>query len=98
MEVGAGTFAPATFFGVLGPREERVGYVQPSRRPADGRYATDRWQPGEAILDSYVLSPNPQSAGVFIVEVGVRPFRGDWLPVLDDGEARYFAVGEVSYQ
>ncbi|HEY53905.1 MAG TPA: hypothetical protein G4N94_10650 [Caldilineae bacterium] len=66
--------------------------------PADGRYATDRWQPGEAILDSYVLSPNPQSAGVFIVEVGVRPFRGDWLPVLDDGEAHYFAVGEVSYQ
>jgi len=37
-EVGAGTMHPETFFRVLGPRPWRVGYVQPSRRPADGRY------------------------------------------------------------
>jgi glycyl-tRNA synthetase alpha chain len=38
VEVGAGTMHPETFFRVLGPRPWRVGYVQPSRRPADGRY------------------------------------------------------------
>ena len=38
IEVGAGTFAPPTFFGVLGPDPWKVGYVQPSRRPSDGRY------------------------------------------------------------
>ena len=37
-EVGAGTMHPETFFRVLGPRPWKVGYVQPSRRPADGRY------------------------------------------------------------
>jgi glycyl-tRNA synthetase alpha chain len=38
VEVGAGTMHPETFFRVLGPNPYRVAYVQPSRRPADGRY------------------------------------------------------------
>src|SRR5512133_1176154 len=38
VEVGAGTLAPETFLRVLGPRPYDVAYVQPSRRPADGRY------------------------------------------------------------
>ena len=38
VEVGAGTMCPETFLRVLGPKPYRVGYVQPSRRPADGRY------------------------------------------------------------
>jgi glycyl-tRNA synthetase alpha chain len=38
LEVGAGTMCPETFFRVLGPQPWRVAYVQPSRRPADGRY------------------------------------------------------------
>ena len=38
LEVGAGTFHPATFFGALGPSPWKVAYVQPSRRPRDGRY------------------------------------------------------------
>jgi len=39
IEMGAGTFHPATFFGALGRQPWRVAYVQPSRRPTDGRYA-----------------------------------------------------------
>ncbi len=39
IEMGAGTFHPATFFSALGPKPWRVAYVQPSRRPTDGRYA-----------------------------------------------------------
>ena len=38
LEVGAGTMAPETFLRVIGPKPYRVAYVQPSRRPADGRY------------------------------------------------------------
>ena len=38
LEVGAGTMAPETFLRVLGPRHWNVAYVQPSRRPADGRF------------------------------------------------------------
>ena len=38
MEVGAGTFHPATTLRALGPRPWRAAYVQPSRRPKDGRY------------------------------------------------------------
>ncbi|HCG70733.1 MAG TPA: glycine--tRNA ligase subunit alpha, partial [Gammaproteobacteria bacterium] len=38
MEVGAGTFHPATFLRALGPENWNAAYVQPSRRPADGRY------------------------------------------------------------
>jgi glycyl-tRNA synthetase alpha chain len=38
VEVGAGTMSPETFLRVLGPKPYRIAYVQPSRRPADGRY------------------------------------------------------------
>lgn len=38
IEKGAGTFNPATFFGALGSRPWKAGYVEPSRRPSDGRY------------------------------------------------------------
>jgi glycyl-tRNA synthetase alpha chain len=38
MEVGAGTFHPATLLRVLGPEPWKTAYVQPSRRPTDGRY------------------------------------------------------------
>ena len=38
MEVGAGTFHPGTFLRAIGPEPWRAAYVQPSRRPTDGRY------------------------------------------------------------
>ena len=38
MQVGAGTFHPATFLRAIGPEPWAAAYVQPSRRPADGRY------------------------------------------------------------
>jgi hypothetical protein len=50
-----------------------------SHAPAGGRYSTDRWRPGEVIADDYLVLPEPASAGVFTVEVGVRPFGGNWL-------------------
>lgn len=67
-----------------------------SHSPAGGRYSTDRWQVGEVIADDYLLLPQPSSAGVFTVEVGVRPFGGDWIS--SDGLAGPFApLGEVVF-
>ena len=45
LEVGAGTFNPATFLRVLGPEPYKVAYVEHSRRPTDGRYALGRLVP-----------------------------------------------------
>ena len=50
-----------------------------SHSPAGGRYSTDRWRLGEVIADDYLVLPQPGSPGMFTVEVGVRPFGGDWL-------------------
>ena len=48
LEVGAGTMAPETFLRVLGPKPYKVAYVQPSRRPADGRGAAAGSPPAAA--------------------------------------------------
>ena len=53
MEVGAGTFHPATTLRALGPRRWNVAYVQPSRRPKDGRYGEN---PNETRLQNLRLT------------------------------------------
>jgi len=59
LEVGAGTFAPPTFFGVLGPDPWRVGYVQPSRRPSDGRYGENPNRLYQHHQYQVILKPAP---------------------------------------
>ncbi len=59
LEVGAGTMAPETFLRVLGPREYRVAYVQPSRRPADGRYGENPNRLYKHQQLQVILKPSP---------------------------------------
>ena len=59
LEVGAGTMHPATFLRVLGPEPWNVGYVQPSRRPADGRYGDNPFRLGKHFQFQVVLKPSP---------------------------------------
>ena len=54
IEVGAGTFNPCTFFRVLGPEPYSAAYVEPSRRPADGRY--EKTPIGYSIITSFKSS------------------------------------------
>jgi len=61
VEVGAGTMAPETFLRVLGPRPYRVGYVQPSRRPADGRYGENPNRLFKHMQYQVILKPPPQN-------------------------------------
>jgi len=59
LEVGAGTMAPETFLRVLGPKPYRVGYVQPSRRPADGRYGENPNRLYKHQQFQLILKPTP---------------------------------------
>jgi len=59
LEVGAGTMCPETFLRVLGPKPYRVSYVQPSRRPADGRYGENPNRLYKHMQLQVVLKPSP---------------------------------------
>src|SRR6188474_3429367 len=58
-EVGAGTMCPETFLRVLGPKPYRVAYVQPSRRPADGRYGENPNRLYKHQQLQVILKPSP---------------------------------------
>jgi len=59
VEVGAGTMAPETFLRVQGPKPYRVGYAQPSRRPADGRYGENPNRLFRHTQFQLILKPPP---------------------------------------
>jgi glycyl-tRNA synthetase alpha chain len=59
IEVGAGTFHPATFFRVLGPEPWNTAYVQPSRRPTDGRYGENPNRLQHYYQYQVILKPSP---------------------------------------
>jgi glycyl-tRNA synthetase alpha chain len=68
IEVGAGTMAPETFLRVLGPKPYRVGYVQPSRRPADGRYGENPNRLFKHMQYQVILKPPPQNVQELYLE------------------------------
>src|SRR4029079_11261312 len=68
LEVGAGTMHPDTFLRVLGPEPWRVAYVQPSRRPADGRYGDNPFRLGKHHQFQVVLKPAPADIQRLYVE------------------------------
>jgi glycyl-tRNA synthetase alpha chain len=61
IEVGAGTMAPETFLRVLGPEPYKVAYVQPSRRPADGRYGENPNRLYKHTQMQVILKPPPDN-------------------------------------
>src|SRR5881275_2715015 len=60
LEVGAGTMNPATFLRVLGPEPWNVGYVEPSRRPADGRFGENPNRLHQHHQYQVILKPSPK--------------------------------------
>ena len=89
IEMGAGTFHPATFFGALGPAPTRVAYVQPSRRPTDGRYAANPFRTQRYYQYQVLLKPSPanvqqlyldslEAVGLNLREHDVRFVQDDW--------------------
>ncbi len=68
VEVGAGTMAPETFLRVLGPQPYRVAYVQPSRRPADGRYGENPNRLYKHMQLQVILKPPPEDVQELYLE------------------------------
>jgi glycyl-tRNA synthetase alpha chain len=88
-EVGAGTSHPATFLRVLGPEPWNAAYVQPSRRPADGRYGENPNRLQHYYQFQVVMKPSPEniqelylnslkSFGINPLEHDIRFVRDDW--------------------
>ena len=68
VEVGAGTMAPETFLRVLGPKPYKVAYVQPSRRPADGRYGDNPNRLFKHTQLQVILKPPPDDVQELYLE------------------------------
>ncbi|MEM8662795.1 MAG: glycine--tRNA ligase subunit alpha [Pseudomonadota bacterium] len=91
MEVGAGTFHPATTLRALGPRPWRAAYVQPSRRPTDGRYGENPNRLQHYYQFQVILKPNPNNLQDLYVQslaaIGIDLALHDIRFVEDDWES-----------
>jgi glycyl-tRNA synthetase alpha chain len=91
LEMGAGTFHPATTLRALGPAKWRAAYVQPSRRPADGRYGENPNRLQHYYQYQVILKPSPEDSQDLylqsLVELGIDPKRHDIRFVEDDWES-----------
>ena len=91
IEVGAGTFNPCTFFRVLGPEPYSAAYVEPSRRPTDGRYGENPNRLQHYYQFQVILKPSPEDVQNLYLEsltsLGVDPLQHDIRFVEDDWES-----------
>jgi glycyl-tRNA synthetase alpha chain len=91
MEVGAGTFHTATFLRAIGPEPWKAAYVQPSRRPKDGRYGENPNRLQHYYQYQVVLKPSPQNIQELylesLAELGVDAKEHDIRFVEDDWES-----------
>jgi glycyl-tRNA synthetase alpha chain len=91
MEVGAGTFHPATTLRALGPKPWRAAYVQPSRRPKDGRYGENPNRLQHYYQFQVILKPNPPDLQDLYLRsleaIGIDPLLHDIRFVEDDWES-----------
>jgi len=91
MEVGAGTFHPATTLRALGPKPWRAAYVQPSRRPKDGRYGENPNRLQHYYQFQVILKPNPPDLQDLYLQslhaIGIDPLVHDIRFVEDDWES-----------
>jgi glycyl-tRNA synthetase alpha chain len=91
MEVGAGTFHTATFLRALGPEPWNAAYVQPSRRPKDGRYGENPNRLQHYYQYQVVLKPSPENIQDLYLDslraLGVDPTINDIRFVEDDWES-----------
>jgi glycyl-tRNA synthetase alpha chain len=91
MEVGAGTFHPATTLRSLGPRPWNAAYVQPSRRPKDGRYGENPNRLQHYYQFQVILKPSPPDLQELylrsLAEIGVDASLHDIRFVEDDWES-----------
>jgi glycyl-tRNA synthetase alpha chain len=102
MEVGAGTFHPATFFGSLGPKPWSAAYVQPTRRPTDGRYGDNPLRTQHYYQYQVILKPSPDNAQDLYLDslkaVGLDLKKHDIRFVQDDWESPTLGASGLGWE
>ena len=102
MEVGAGTFHPATTLRALGSRPWRAAFVQPSRRPKDGRYGENPNRLQHYYQYQVILKPSPDNSQDLYLdslrEIGVDPLRHDIHFVEDDWESPTLGAAGLGWE
>jgi glycyl-tRNA synthetase alpha chain len=101
-EVGAGTFNPATFLRALGPEPWNVAYVEPSRRPADGRYGDNPNRTQQFHQFQVILKPSPIDIQDLylksLVALGTKPEDHDVRFIEDDWESPTLGAWGLGWQ
>ena len=91
VEMGAGTFHPATTLRALGPKPWAAAYVQPSRRPSDGRYGENPNRLQHYYQYQVIMKPSPADAQALLLDsyraIGLDPLLHDFRFVEDDWES-----------
>ncbi|MCB1042500.1 MAG: glycine--tRNA ligase subunit alpha [Acidobacteria bacterium] len=102
IETGAGTMNPHTFLKALGPDPWRVAYVEPSRRPADGRYGENPFRVHKHYQFQVILKPSPDNIQELYLEslksFGIRPEEHDIRFEEDNWEAPTLGAWGVGWQ
>ncbi len=102
MEVGAGTFHPATLLRVLGPEPWKTAYVQPSRRPTDGRYGENPNRLQHYFQYQVILKPSPSDVQQQYLDsmkvLGVDPLEHDIRFVEDDWESPTLGASGLGWE
>ncbi|MSP25796.1 MAG: glycine--tRNA ligase subunit alpha [Myxococcales bacterium] len=101
-EVGAGTYNPATFLRALGPEPWNVAYVEPSRRPTDGRYGDNPNRLQQFHQFQVILKPSPPDIQDAYLEslsaLGTRPLEHDVRFIEDDWESPTLGAWGLGWQ
>ena len=102
MEVGAGTFHPETLLRSLGPEPWKTAYVQPSRRPTDGRYGENPNRLQRYYQFQVILKPSPVNVQALYVEslkaLGLNPLEHDIRFVEDDWESPTLGASGLGWE
>ncbi len=102
LEVGAGTFNPATLLRALGPEPWSVAYVEPSRRPTDGRYGENPNRLGHYYQYQVVIKPSPVDIQEIYLEslgsLGIDPLDHDIRFVEDDWESPTLGASGLGWE
>ena len=102
MEVGAGTFHPATILRALGPEPWSAAYVQPCRRPTDGRYGDNPNRLQHYFQYQVILKPSPAESQDLFLEslktLGIDPLLHDIRFVEDDWESPTLGASGLGWE
>lgn len=102
MEMGAGTYSPSTFFGALSKEDVKVGYVQPCRRPTDGRYGENPNRMQRFYQYQVIIKPSPENIQDIYIEslkaLGIKPEEHDIRFVEDNWESPTLGAWGVGWE